>query len=110
LDAIDACRKDVAKRKQDSYVSPHQKNQMTKLKDSGMSGQMLLDKVCSQKDDLVKLFEQIFGKQRLKEMPVSRGTKRSSPRPQTMAESERQDRIMSDPIEALIKKTHEYQS
>lgn len=32
-----------------------------------MSGQMLLDKVCSSKDDLVRLFEQIFGKQRLKE-------------------------------------------
>ena len=67
LDAVDACRKDVAKRHTDTFATKHQQMQMSQLKETGVSGQMLMDGVCTRKENLIYLFEQIFGKQRMKE-------------------------------------------
>ena len=69
IDAVDVCRREVIKR-QSEYVGSTQ--QISALKDMGLSGQMLMDGVCIRKDDLIFMFEQIFGNQKLKkEIPRS---------------------------------------
>ncbi len=55
LDAVDACRKGVMKRQQED---PDYRTQQ--LKSMGVSGQMLMDAVCLNKETLVLLFQQLF--------------------------------------------------
>ena len=60
LDAVDVCRKDVVKRQADLFITKHQLDQISQLKDLGISGQMLMDSVCTKKESLIYLFESIF--------------------------------------------------
>lgn len=57
LEAIEICRKDVLKRHQE-YAK--QNVQLHSLKDAQASGQMIMDRVCTRKEDLVYLFQTIF--------------------------------------------------
>lgn len=108
---MDACRKDVAKRHAEIVATKHQQDQISQLKDMGTSGQMLMDSVCSKKEDLVHLFEQIFGKQRTKEqLPKSVMHMRARHQEGTETEACRKQRIMNDPIENLVMKTGTYLS
>ena len=72
LDSVEVCRKDVVKR-QIEFASTHQNfNQINNLKDMGLSGHMLMEGVCTKKDDLIFMFEQIFGQNQMKrEIPRS---------------------------------------
>jgi len=66
LDAVDCCRKDVVKRQIESLASSYQLLHISSLKDKGLSGQMLMEAVCTKKDDLIFMFENIFGSQKMK--------------------------------------------
>lgn len=67
---------------------------------------MLMDGVCIRKDDLIFMFEQIFGNQKLKkEIPRSLRSQHIAIRNEMMAHAAdftRTQRIMSDPIEDLV--------
>ncbi len=61
LDAVEECKRDVLRRRAEIATSKFQHFRTDHLKDGGVSGQMLLDAVCTSKDDLILLFEAVFG-------------------------------------------------
>jgi len=73
---------------------------------------MLLDAICTNKDDLIQLFEAVFGHSTVSNLQIVRKTYPDANRSSTMSnqtqvtlnESEyiRASRIMNDPIEKLI--------
>ena len=56
LDCVDECKKEVLRQQIDV-----QSNQLNQLKKQGISGSMLLEQVCTNKEDLIVLFEELFG-------------------------------------------------
>lgn len=80
---------------------------------------MLLDAVCTSKDDLILLFEAIFGHNQMVDSTGRKNSQRvvrssvmSNRTKDTVDESEyiRASRIMNDPIEQLVMRTSQYTS
>lgn len=61
LDAVEECKRDVIKRRAEIKNQKYPQFNTSHLKETGVSGQMLLDAVCTSKDDLILLFEALFG-------------------------------------------------